>query len=195
LAFGPRCNPGTPSLIGLPKWPPCPVCCLAQHSNLAIGHGPELRIPVPMRNGEEKGQPEQCGRRWLHAHENHSRRCKRLTRPYASSNANSLCKIHRGRAIASTLARLLVASLAHLFVASLARLFVASLAHLSPRNSEEHRLTLRLCSFVALAHLSPLLRCVDCDPSRPRYGSGRLSSLSAHPSSGSESPSSNLTTL
>jgi hypothetical protein len=70
LAFGSRCNPGTPSLIGLPMWPPCPGCCLAQHSNLALGHGPEMRIPAPLRCGEGKGHPEQCGRRWLHAHEN-----------------------------------------------------------------------------------------------------------------------------
>jgi hypothetical protein len=30
------------SLIGLPKWPRCPECCVAQHSNFALGHGPEL---------------------------------------------------------------------------------------------------------------------------------------------------------
>ncbi len=70
LAFGPRCNPGTPSLLGLPKWPPCPECCLAQHSNLALRPGPELRSPAPLRCGEGKGHPVQCGRRWLHAHEN-----------------------------------------------------------------------------------------------------------------------------
>ncbi len=33
---------GTPSLTGLPKWPACPECCLAQHLKLALGHGPEL---------------------------------------------------------------------------------------------------------------------------------------------------------
>ena len=74
MAFGPRCNPGTPSLIGLPKWPPCPGCCLAQHSNLELGLGPEMRIPAPLRCGEGKGHPEQCCRIWLHAHENHGRK-------------------------------------------------------------------------------------------------------------------------
>ncbi len=47
-----------------------PKCCLAQHSNLALGHGSELRSPAPLRCGEGKGHPEQWGRRWLHAHEN-----------------------------------------------------------------------------------------------------------------------------
>ncbi len=70
LVFGSDCNPGTLSLIGLPKWPPCPGYCLAQRSNLAFGHGPELRIPAPLRCGEGKGHSEPCGRRWLHAHEN-----------------------------------------------------------------------------------------------------------------------------
>ncbi len=71
FAFGPRCNPGTPSWIGLPMWPPCPGCCLAQHLDLALGHGPELRIPAPLRCGEGKGHLEQYGRKCLHAHENH----------------------------------------------------------------------------------------------------------------------------
>ncbi len=61
---------GTPSSIGLPKWPACPGCCLVRRSNLALGHGPELRIPAPLRCEEGKGHPEQCGRKWLHAYEN-----------------------------------------------------------------------------------------------------------------------------
>ncbi len=70
MAFGPRRKPGNPSLVGVPKWPPCPGCCLTQHSKLALGHGPELLNPAPSRCGQAKGHPEQCGRRWLHAHEN-----------------------------------------------------------------------------------------------------------------------------
>jgi hypothetical protein len=58
--------------------PPCPGSCLAQHSNLALGHVPEMRIPAPLRCGEGKGHPEQCGRRWLHAHEN---QCPELRTP------------------------------------------------------------------------------------------------------------------
>jgi hypothetical protein len=57
LAFGHRCNPGTSSLIGRPKWPPCPECCLAQHSYLTLGHGPELRCPAPSGVGRGKGTP------------------------------------------------------------------------------------------------------------------------------------------
>ncbi len=61
MAFRLRCNPGTPSLTGLPKWTPCPGCCLAQHSNLAHGHGPELRIPAPL---EEWGGDRAPRRVW-----------------------------------------------------------------------------------------------------------------------------------
>ncbi len=63
-AFGPRYSPGTPSCTGLPKWNARPGCCLARHSNLALGRDPELRIPAPLG---KVGCPEQCGRRWLHA--------------------------------------------------------------------------------------------------------------------------------
>ncbi len=52
-------------IVGLPKFPPYPGCCLAQHSNHALGHGPELQIPAPLMRGEGNGRPEQCGRRWL----------------------------------------------------------------------------------------------------------------------------------
>ncbi len=44
-----------PSLKDWPKWPPCPGCYLAQHSNPAHGHDPELRIPAPLRCGEGNG--------------------------------------------------------------------------------------------------------------------------------------------
>ncbi len=37
---GPRCFPGMPSSIGLPKWPPSAECCQVQHSNRAFGQGP-----------------------------------------------------------------------------------------------------------------------------------------------------------
>jgi len=58
------------ALAPLDPWiNPCPGCCLEQHSNLALGHGCELRFPAPLSCGERKGQPEQCGRKWLHAHE------------------------------------------------------------------------------------------------------------------------------
>ncbi len=70
LASGPRYNPGARSIIGLSKWPRWPGCCLAQRSNLALGQCPELRIPALWRCGEGKGHPEQCGHRWLPAHEN-----------------------------------------------------------------------------------------------------------------------------
>ncbi len=70
LVFGPRYIPGTPFLVSLPQLPPYPECCLVHHSNLALGHGPELLSPAPLKSKEGKGQPEHCGRRWLHAHEN-----------------------------------------------------------------------------------------------------------------------------
>ncbi len=44
LAFGPRGNPGIPFWKGLLKWTPCPGCCLAQNSNLALGHDREFRV-------------------------------------------------------------------------------------------------------------------------------------------------------
>ncbi len=55
MAFGPRCNPGSPCLISLPKWPPCPGCCIAQHSNLTHQHYPELASPALLRCWEGKG--------------------------------------------------------------------------------------------------------------------------------------------
>ncbi len=45
-----------------------PEGCLAQPSNLGLGLVPELPIPAPLRCGEGKGHPEQCGRIRLHAH-------------------------------------------------------------------------------------------------------------------------------
>ncbi len=56
--FGPRCNPGTPSFMGLLKLPPCPECCLVQLSNFALEHGPELLTPAPLRCEEGKGHLE-----------------------------------------------------------------------------------------------------------------------------------------
>jgi hypothetical protein len=63
VVFGSRCNPGTPSLKDLPMWPACAGCCLAQHSKIALVHGPELLSPAPLRShgGEGKEHPKQCG--------------------------------------------------------------------------------------------------------------------------------------
>ncbi len=87
-AIGPHSNPGTPFFVGLPKWP---GCCLVQHSNLALGHGPELRDPEPLRCGEGNGHPEQCVRKWLHAHENHE------TRDYIGCHRPAPLKCGRGQ--------------------------------------------------------------------------------------------------
>jgi hypothetical protein len=93
LAFGSRYNPGTPSLIGFPKWPPCSGCCLAQHSNFALGHGPELRIPALLRCGEAKGHSKQCGRTWLHAHENHHKVKSWIRTNQSSSACHEVCSV------------------------------------------------------------------------------------------------------
>ncbi len=61
-AYGSRCNHGIPSWIALTRWPPCHGCWSR------AGHGPELRSSAPLRCGEKKLHPEQCGREWLHAH-------------------------------------------------------------------------------------------------------------------------------
>jgi hypothetical protein len=65
-----RCNPDIrwakrrrePGRAGSLKWPPSPVRCVVQHSNLALGHGPELRSPAPLEAHHEKN-----GRERLHA--------------------------------------------------------------------------------------------------------------------------------
>ncbi len=36
----------------------------------ALEHGPYLQSPAPSRCWEGKGNPEQCGQEWLHAHKN-----------------------------------------------------------------------------------------------------------------------------
>jgi hypothetical protein len=59
LAFGPRCVADAPSSIGLPKWPQCSGCCLAQHSNLVLKNGPELRSPARLRCGDRNGRATQ----------------------------------------------------------------------------------------------------------------------------------------
>ncbi len=57
MAFGPRCNPGTPSGIGLPNVALVQRGSQAQPSNLGLGHVPDLPIPAPLRCGEGKGHP------------------------------------------------------------------------------------------------------------------------------------------
>ncbi len=52
----------------------CPEGCLAQPSNLGLGHVPELPIPAPLKCGEGKGHPEHGGRTRLHAQENTDQR-------------------------------------------------------------------------------------------------------------------------
>jgi hypothetical protein len=50
---------------------PCPEGRWAQPSNLRLGHVPELPTPAPLRCGEGKWNPEQCGRKKPRAHEYH----------------------------------------------------------------------------------------------------------------------------
>jgi hypothetical protein len=65
-------QPWDSHLNWLPKMPLYPGCRLVQQSNLALGHGPEMRSPAPVMCGEGKGHPEVYGRNWLQAHENSS---------------------------------------------------------------------------------------------------------------------------
>ncbi len=58
MAFGPRCNPGTP-VNRFAECASCPEGCPAQPSILGLGHVPELpiMIPVPLRCGRGKATP------------------------------------------------------------------------------------------------------------------------------------------
>ncbi len=44
------------------KRPPCPGCSLAQHSNLVLGRGPELRSLAPLSCGQGNGHLKGCDR-------------------------------------------------------------------------------------------------------------------------------------
>jgi hypothetical protein len=52
-----------------------------------------LRIPAPLRCGEGKGHPEQCGRKWLHVHENRS--CSQPVPARASRDGTVGCGVPR----------------------------------------------------------------------------------------------------
>jgi hypothetical protein len=65
ILFGLRCITGAPSWIDLPKVPPCTEWCPAQPLNLGLWY-----VSLALEVWQGKGQPEQCGGIWLHAHEN-----------------------------------------------------------------------------------------------------------------------------